>query len=57
MRLMIGIDGFCRMGRSDLGAGWGRAGIAGIQVREVATDAAASVHQRAFRLPKTGLDH
>lgn len=57
MRLKIGFDGFSRACRSELSAGWNRAGIAVTRVCEIVTVAAASAQQHAFRLPATGRDH
>jgi glyceraldehyde 3-phosphate dehydrogenase len=48
MTVKIGINGFGRMGRLGLRAGWGREGINVIQVNEVATDAAGSAHLLKF---------
>jgi glyceraldehyde 3-phosphate dehydrogenase len=44
----IGINGFGRMGRLGLRAGWGREGIVVTQVNEIATDAAGSAHLLKF---------
>jgi len=44
----IGINGFGRMGRLGLRAGWGREGLAIVQVNEIATDAAGSAHLLKF---------
>jgi glyceraldehyde 3-phosphate dehydrogenase len=48
MTVKIGINGFGRMGRLGLRAGWGGEGIDVIQVNEVATDAAGSAHLLKF---------
>ena len=48
MTVSIGINGFGRMGRLGLRAGWGKAGIAVTRVNEVATDAAGSAHLLKF---------
>ena len=44
MTVKIGINGFGRMGRLGLRAGWGREDIAVTQVNEIATDATGSAH-------------
>ena len=48
MAIRIGINGFGRMGRLGLRAGWGREGIAFTQVNEIATDAVGSAHLLKF---------
>ena len=48
MTVKIGINGFGRMGRLGLRAGWGREDIAVTQVNEIATDAAGSAHLLKF---------
>jgi glyceraldehyde 3-phosphate dehydrogenase len=48
MTVKIGINGFGRMGRLGLRAGWGREDIAVTQVNEIATDATASAHLLKF---------
>jgi len=48
MMVRIGINGFGRMGRLGLRAGWGREGIVVTQVNEIATDAAGSAHLLKF---------
>ncbi len=48
MSVRIGINGFGRMGRLGLRAGWGREGLAFAQVNEIATDAAGSAHLLKF---------
>nr|WP_238701754.1 ArsJ-associated glyceraldehyde-3-phosphate dehydrogenase [Mariprofundus erugo] len=44
----IGINGFGRMGRLALRAGWGRNELAFVQVNEIACDAAGSAHLLRF---------
>ena len=44
MTIKIGINGFGRMGRLALRAGWGRPGFEFIRVNEISTDAAGSAH-------------
>jgi len=44
----VGINGFGRMGRLGLRAGWNRAGIRFVQVNEIAADAAGSAHLLQF---------
>nr|WP_202978242.1 ArsJ-associated glyceraldehyde-3-phosphate dehydrogenase [Mariprofundus erugo] len=44
----IGINGFGRMGRLALRAGWGRDELAFVQVNEIACDAAGSAHLLRF---------
>ena len=48
MTVKIGINGFGRMGRLGLRAGWGREDIVVTQVNEIATDAAGSAHLLKF---------
>jgi len=48
MSARIGINGFGRMGRLGLRAGWGRTGLAFIRINEIATDAAGSAHLLKF---------
>jgi glyceraldehyde 3-phosphate dehydrogenase len=48
MAIRVGINGFGRMGRLGLRAGWGREGIVVTQVNEIATDAAGSAHLLKF---------
>jgi glyceraldehyde 3-phosphate dehydrogenase len=48
MTVKIGINGFGRMGRLGLRAGWGREDIAVTQVNEIATDATGSAHLLKF---------
>ena len=48
MAIRIGINGFGRMGRLGLRAGWGRHGITVAQVNEIAADAAGSAHLLEF---------
>ncbi|MCB1875049.1 MAG: ArsJ-associated glyceraldehyde-3-phosphate dehydrogenase [Chromatiales bacterium] len=48
MTVRIGINGFGRMGRLGLRAGWGREGIHCVQVNEIAADAAGSAHLLQF---------
>lgn len=44
MTVKIVINGFGRMGRLGLRAGWGREDIVVTQVNEIASDAAGSAH-------------
>lgn len=44
----IGINGFGRMGRLGLRAGWGREGLDFVQVNEISGDAAAAAHLLKF---------
>ncbi len=44
MTVRIGINGFGRMGRLGLRAGWGRQGVAFVRVNEIAADATGSAH-------------
>ena len=48
MTVRIGINGFGRMGRLGLRAGWGREELAIVRVNEIATDAAGSAHLLKF---------
>ena len=48
MTTKIGINGFGRMGRLGLRAGWGREGLAFVQVNEIAADAGGSAHLLKF---------
>jgi glyceraldehyde 3-phosphate dehydrogenase len=48
MTVRIGINGFGRMGRLGLRAGWGREDLAIVRVNEIATDAAGSAHLMKF---------
>ncbi|MCB1859798.1 MAG: ArsJ-associated glyceraldehyde-3-phosphate dehydrogenase [Gammaproteobacteria bacterium] len=48
MTVRIGINGFGRMGRLGLRAGWGRKGIAVVHVNEIAADARGSAHLLKF---------
>jgi glyceraldehyde 3-phosphate dehydrogenase len=48
MTVKIGINGFGRMGRLGLRAGWGREVIAVTRVNEIATDATGSAHLLKF---------
>ena len=48
MAIRIGINGFGRMGRLGLRAGWGRDGLSFAQVNDIATDAAGSAHLLKF---------
>ena len=48
MTVRIGINGFGRMGRLGVRAGWDREGISIVQVNEIATDAAGSAHLLKF---------
>ena len=48
MSVRVGINGFGRMGRLGLRAGWGREGLAFVRVNETATDAAGSAHLLQF---------
>jgi glyceraldehyde 3-phosphate dehydrogenase len=48
MAVKIGINGFGRMGRLGVRAGWGREGIVVTQVNEIAADAAGSAHLLKF---------
>lgn len=48
MTIRVGINGFGRMGRLGLRAGWARDGIEFVRVNEIATDAAGSAHLLQF---------
>ncbi|HYQ71832.1 MAG TPA: glyceraldehyde 3-phosphate dehydrogenase NAD-binding domain-containing protein, partial [Gammaproteobacteria bacterium] len=48
MTVRIGINGFGRMGRLGLRAGWGREGLSIVRMNEIATDAAGSAHLLKF---------
>ena len=48
MTVRVGINGFGRMGRLGLRAGWDSAGLAIVKVNEIATDAAGSAHLLKF---------
>ena len=48
MTVRIGINGFGRMGRLGLRAGWGSEGLAIVRVNEIATDATGSAHLLKF---------
>jgi glyceraldehyde 3-phosphate dehydrogenase len=48
MTVQIGINGFGRMGRLGLRAGWNSAGLAFARINETATDAAGSAHLLKF---------
>jgi glyceraldehyde 3-phosphate dehydrogenase len=48
MTVSVGINGFGRMGRLGLRAGWGRPGFEIVRVNEIATDAAGSAHLLQF---------
>jgi glyceraldehyde 3-phosphate dehydrogenase len=48
MTVRIGINGFGRMGRLGLRAGWGREAFSFVQVNEIATDATGSAHLLQF---------
>jgi glyceraldehyde 3-phosphate dehydrogenase len=48
MTAKIGINGFGRMGRLGLRAGWGREGLVFVQVNEIAADAGGSAHLLKF---------
>ena len=48
MTVRIGINGFGRMGRLGVRAGWDREGISIVQVNEIATDATGSAHLLKF---------
>ena len=48
MTIRIGINGFGRMGRLGLRAGWSRQGFSIIQINEIAADAAGSAHLLKF---------
>jgi glyceraldehyde 3-phosphate dehydrogenase len=48
MTARVGINGFGRMGRLGLRAGWGSAELAFVRVNEIAADAAGSAHLLTF---------
>ncbi|MCP3870329.1 MAG: ArsJ-associated glyceraldehyde-3-phosphate dehydrogenase [Gammaproteobacteria bacterium] len=48
MTIRIGFNGFGRMGRLGLRAGWGMQGVEFVQVNEIATDARGSAHLLKF---------
>ncbi len=48
MSVRTGINGFGRMGRLGLRAGWGREALSIVRVNEIATDAAGSAHLLKF---------
>jgi glyceraldehyde 3-phosphate dehydrogenase len=48
MSVRVGINGFGRMGRLGLRAGWGREALSIVRVNEIATDAAGSAHLLQF---------
>jgi len=48
MTIKIGINGFGRMGRLGLRAGWERSGFNIVQINEIAADSAGSAHLLAF---------
>jgi glyceraldehyde 3-phosphate dehydrogenase len=48
MRIRVGINGFGRMGRLGLRAGWAMPELDVVQVNEIATDAAGSAHLLKF---------
>jgi glyceraldehyde 3-phosphate dehydrogenase len=48
MTVRIGINGFGRMGRLGLRAGWGREALSIVRVNEIATDATGSAHLLKF---------
>jgi glyceraldehyde 3-phosphate dehydrogenase len=48
MTVRVGINGFGRMGRLGLRAGWGREVLSIVRVNEIATDAAGSAHLLKF---------
>lgn len=48
MPLRIGINGFGRMGRLALRAGWGRPGVEFVHINEIAGDAATAAHLLNF---------
>lgn len=48
MSLRIGINGFGRMGRLALRAGWGRPGLDWVRINEINTDAAGAAHLLTF---------
>lgn len=48
MTVTVGINGFGRMGRLGLRAGWGRPGLSFIQVNEISGDVACAAHLLTF---------
>ncbi|MEO5344421.1 MAG: ArsJ-associated glyceraldehyde-3-phosphate dehydrogenase [Gammaproteobacteria bacterium SHHR-1] len=48
MSIRVGINGFGRMGRLGLRAGWGKPELRFVRVNEIATDAAGSAHLLKF---------
>jgi glyceraldehyde 3-phosphate dehydrogenase len=48
MSVRVGINGFGRMGRLGLRAGWGRDALSMVRINETATDAAGSAHLLKF---------
>ena len=48
MTVRVGINGFGRMGRLGVRAGWGRKDLAIVRVNEIATDAVGSAHLLKF---------
>ena len=48
MTIRVGINGFGRMGRLGLRAGWGRDGLTFVQANDIATDAAGAAHLLKF---------
>ena len=48
MTIKVGINGFGRMGRLGLRAGWGASAFEIVQINEIACDAAASAHLLVF---------
>lgn len=48
MSVRVGINGFGRMGRLGLRAGWGRDGLSWSRINEINTDAAGSAHLLTF---------
>ena len=48
MTVRIGINGFGRMGRLGIRAGWGREALSIVRVNEIATDATGSAHLLKF---------
>ena len=48
MTVRVGINGFGRMGRLGVRAGWGREPLSIVRVNEIATDAAGSAHLLKF---------
>ena len=48
MTIRVGINGFGRMGRLGLRAGWARDGLSFVQVNDIATDAVGAAHLLKF---------